>query len=200
MVLLQQHSKISLEELQPAIDLVKSWGLEPVIPELLFSEENQLAGPDITRTQVFQQLLDDLSVHAIWCVRGGYGTVRIVDHIDWSSWKQHPKWIIGYSDITVFHGHLLPHDIATLHATMPINIAGNTPDTLISLKAALFGEPLQYALPSHAYNRPGNARGKLVAETSQCYIVSWVRYPTLILMAAYFSWKTWMNTCTILTV
>ncbi len=155
--------KISLEELQPSIQLLKDWGLEPVLATNLFAEENQFAGSDAQRTEDLQTMLDDENIKAIWCARGGYGTIRIIDNIDFSKFQQNPKWIIGYSDVTVLHSHIHQHyNIETLHATMPINVAKNTDDSKESLRKALFGEALTYAFEKHAFNRNGKAKGQLV--------------------------------------
>lgn len=155
--------KISLEELQPSIQLLKEWGLEPVLAPNLFAEENQFAGSDVQRAEDLQAMLDDENIKAIWCARGGYGTIRIIDNIDFSKFQQNPKWIIGYSDVTVLHSHIhQQYNIETLHATMPVNIAKNTDACKESLRKTLFGELLTYAFEKHAFNRNGEAKGQLV--------------------------------------
>ena len=88
--------KISREEVQPAVEILKSWGLEVVLSDNLFHTDNQFSGTDNERTQDLQTMLDDASVKAIIIARGGYGTVRIIDEIDFTNFKKHPKWIIGY--------------------------------------------------------------------------------------------------------
>src|SRR5690606_19386533 len=97
--------KISKEELKPAIQLLESWGLKAVLGKTIGAEENQFAGSDDLRATDFQQMLDDPKIKAIWCARGGYGTVRIIDKLDFSAFKKSPKWIVGYSDVTVLHSH-----------------------------------------------------------------------------------------------
>ncbi len=154
--------KIASEEIIPAIKLLESWGLKVIIGDTIGSEENQFAATDEKRIADFQKMLDNPLVKAIWCARGGYGTVRIVDQLDFSSFKKHPKWIVGYSDITVLHNHIHHLGIETLHATMPINIKQNTQETLNSLKKSLFGNNLSYAIPSSKINKPGYATGELV--------------------------------------
>ncbi|MFT4642409.1 MAG: muramoyltetrapeptide carboxypeptidase, partial [Candidatus Azotimanducaceae bacterium] len=109
--------KISLGEITPAINLLKSWGLKVVIGDTIDLSENQYAGSDEERTKDFQAMLDNTKVKAIWCARGGYGTVRIIDQLDFSSFLKNPKWIIGYSDITVLHSHLHNSGVASSHAT-----------------------------------------------------------------------------------
>jgi len=145
--------KISLEQIQPAIDLLKNWGLKVIVGETIGFEENQFAGNDLQRASDFQQLLDNPKVKAIWCARGGYGTVRIVDALNFTAFKKHPKWIIGYSDITVLHNHLHNFGIETLHATMPLDVAKSTEETLTSLKKSLFGESLSYEIVSSEENK-----------------------------------------------
>ena len=159
--------KISPSEIDAAVRLLRSWQLEVVLPEHLFDSDNQFAGPDNIRALTLQQQLDDPSIRAILCARGGYGTARIIDQLDFSHFRQCPKWLIGYSDITVLHSHIHQRlGIATLHATMPINIPTDadrkTYPSTESLRQALFGAPLQYALPSHPLNRSGSAQGQLV--------------------------------------
>lgn len=156
--------KISLPELAPAIRLLESWGLEAVLPPHLFDSDHQLAGSDEVRAALIQQQLDDPEIGALWCVRGGYGTVRIIDKLDFSQFAQRPKWIVGYSDVTVLHSHIHRHlGIETLHATMPINIPdGEDPmqhPAIETLHRALFGEPTAYETAPHPLDRAGEAEG-----------------------------------------
>ncbi len=136
---------VSPEEMAPAIETLRSWGLEVLVPEGLYEREGQLAGSDDHRAAVMQRLMDDPEVRAIVCCRGGYGTVRIVDRLDFTHFAERPKWIVGYSDITVLHSHVhATLGLPTLHATMPVNFPADhhpTPATE-SLRRALFGEPL----------------------------------------------------------
>ena len=154
--------KISLEQIQPAIDLLKNWGLKVIIGETIGFEENQFAGSDSQRVIDFQQMLDDKNIKAIWCARGGYGTVRIVDALDFTEFKKHPKWIAGYSDITVLHNHIHNFEIETLHATMPLDVFKSTEDCLISLKNSLFGKGITYEINSSEENKIGNSSGVLI--------------------------------------
>lgn len=159
--------KISQQELAPAVKLLQSWGLEVVIPEHLFDEENQFAGSDDTRAALMQHLLDAPDIRAIFCARGGYGTVRIIDRLDFSNFAESPKWLVGYSDITVLHSHIHRHlGIETLHATMPINISDKElrhPSLAVeTMRRQMFGESLEYACPAHKLNRTGKATGLLV--------------------------------------
>jgi muramoyltetrapeptide carboxypeptidase len=132
--------KISKEELSPSIQLLESWGLKAKLGKTIGAEENQFAGSDELRATDFQQMLDDPKVKAIWCARGGYGTVRIIDKLDFSAFKKNPKWIVGYSDITVLHSHIHNFGIETLHAQMCLEIQNKTPETAESIRKILFGE------------------------------------------------------------
>lgn len=154
--------KISLEEIQPAIELLKSWGLKVIVGETIGFEANQFAGSDAHRTSDFQKMLDNPNIKALWCARGGYGTVRIVDALDFTEFKKHPKWLIGYSDITVLHSQLHNFNYETLHATMPLDIAKCTKQSYISLKKALFGELLSYEIATSEVNKLGKASGELI--------------------------------------
>jgi muramoyltetrapeptide carboxypeptidase len=152
--------KITRDELQPALDLLKSWGLKVVLASNIFETHHQYAGTDERRIKGFQELLDNDSVKAIICARGGYGCMRIIDMIDFTKFKTHPKWITGYSDLTVFHSHIQTNfGIETLHATMAINVSTNTTNALESFRKALFGEKISYRIASHQFNRKGTAKG-----------------------------------------
>ena len=98
--------KIDLENLAPAIQLLESWGLKVVIGRTIGKEENQLAGPDWLRATDFQEMLDNPNIKAIWGAKGGYGTVRIIDKIDFTNFKKKPKWVVGFSDMTILHSHI----------------------------------------------------------------------------------------------
>lgn len=160
--ILSTARKISLKEIQPAITLLKEWELNVAVGETIGLKDNQFAGSDIERANDFQNMLDNPKIKAIWCARGGYGTVRIIDMINFSKFKKYPKWIIGYSDVTVLHNHIHNLGFETLHATMPINVIENTQNALSSLKACLFESVISYEIPSSKENKFGNASGKLV--------------------------------------
>lgn len=149
------------DNLQPAISWLKNWGLEVVIGNTIGLDHNQLAGTDEQRAADFQAQLDNPNIKAIWCVRGGYGTVRMIDLLDFSKFKEHPKWIIGFSDVTVLHSHLNTLGYASIHGIMPVS-AKASQEAKETLRKALFGEPLQYKLPCENMNRLGVAKGELV--------------------------------------
>ncbi len=150
------------DNLKPAIDLLHSWGLEVVIGKTIGLDDNQLAGTDAQRAEDFQQQLDNPNIKAIWCVRGGYGTVRMIDLLDFSKFKQSPKWIVGFSDVTVIHSYLNSLNIASIHGAMPVTVGKASVASIESLRKALFGESLEYEIPFNSANRLGNAKGEMV--------------------------------------
>ena len=154
--------KISLKEIQFAIDTINGWGLKVVLGSTIGKEDFQLAGTDEERLADFQNMLDDDSVKGIICARGGYGTVRFIDEVDFRKFSKRPKWICGYSDITVLHSHLLGvYNIASVHSTMPLSFKENTEDSLESLREILFGENVSYSFAANKLNRIGTEEGIL---------------------------------------
>jgi muramoyltetrapeptide carboxypeptidase len=149
------------DNLKPAISWLKNWGLEVVIGNTIGLDNNQLAGTDEQRAADFQTQLDNPNIKAIWCVRGGYGTVRMIDFLDFTKFKQSPKWIIGFSDVTVLHSHLNTMGYASIHGIMPVSSKA-TEEAKESLRKALFGEHLEYTVPCDQMNRFGSAKGELV--------------------------------------
>ncbi|MCW2118276.1 S66 peptidase family protein [Flavobacterium sp. 7A] len=154
--------KNNVDNLKPTISLLHSWGLEVVIGKTIGLEENQLAGSDQERAADFQSQMDNPNIKAIWCVRGGYGTVRMVDLLDFTKFKQSPKWVIGFSDVTVLHSHLNTMGFKSIHGVMPISIPRATKAAIESLRIALFGEKLSYEIAPDPMNRMGTATGELV--------------------------------------
>lgn len=149
------------DNLGPAIGWLKSWGLEVVIGKTIGLDDNQLAGSDDERAADFQAMMDNPNIKMIWCVRGGYGTVRMIDKLDFTKFKQHPKWVVGFSDVTVLHSHLNTMGVQSIHGIMPVN-AKASDAAKETLRQALFGEKLEYHLPCDALNRNGKATGELV--------------------------------------
>ena len=120
--LISTARKISTEEINASLKVFQNWGLKVKLGLNLFAQENQFAGSDEARAADFQQMINDSDIKAIICVRGGYGSVRIIDKIDFGPLISHPKWIVGYSDITVIHSHFQEIlGMCSLHATMPYN-------------------------------------------------------------------------------
>jgi muramoyltetrapeptide carboxypeptidase len=157
--------KITREEVEPAMKMFRAWGLEVVEGEHLYASFNQFAGSDEQRQADMQQMLDDDSIRAIVSSRGGYGTVRIIDRLDFSRFVQNPKWIVGFSDVTVLHSHIHRHfNIETLHAIMPVNFRDRCESnpSLNSMRKALFGKEISYKYPAEPYFRKGSCKGPLV--------------------------------------
>ncbi|MFA6950041.1 MAG: LD-carboxypeptidase [Lentimicrobiaceae bacterium] len=158
--------KVTPLEIQPAVSTFESWGLHVLIPDNLFASDNQYAGTDSQRTSDLQSLLDNDDVKAICCARGGYGTVRCIDNLNFDKFNDSPKWIIGYSDITVLHSHIAKNSgVETIHATMPINFSTHDSESNASIEAlrkCLFGTAPQYTVPGSPFNRPGTAHGELI--------------------------------------
>lgn len=155
---------VTFAEIHPAIRLMNKYDLEVVLGSYVFSQNHQFAGTDDQRCRDFQQMLDDPEIRAILCARGGYGTVRFIDQLDFTRFMEHPKWIVGFSDITVLHAHI--HQLCgveTLHAAMPLNIGKQpSPDTLDTLMNALLGAPFSYQLDRTPLARSGKGEGLLV--------------------------------------
>ncbi len=155
-------------ELDEAIALIESWGFQAVLGNNIYKEFDlgyRYAGTDEERAEDFQWALNDPEIKAIWCARGGYGSVKIIDLLDFTQFLQHPKWIIGYSDITVFHNHVNRLGIATIHGVTAKKLADTEyhPNSYPSLYETLTGKPINYSIPStNKYNNEGEAEGILV--------------------------------------
>jgi len=143
-------------EIEQGLATLQSWGLEPVVGEHAFNEYGFLAGTDNERLSDLQQMLDDVEIKAIFFTKGGYGTLRIIDRIDWTKFKQNPKWLVGYSDITLLHCHVHNFGIETLHAVMLQAYPKSTPESIETIRKALFGESLAYQIPAEPENRAGD--------------------------------------------
>ncbi len=155
--------KVTALEMQPAIELLQSWGLEVVKGMYLFGEEDQYSGSDQQRWADFQMVLDDASIDAVIFARGGYGFVRIIDKLDFTKFMRHPKWLIGFSDVTVLHNHVNRNlKVETIHAPMAINIPNTPKAVLENLHQLLTGNKVSYQYPAHFFNRRGKASGELV--------------------------------------
>ncbi len=151
---------------QTCIETLQQWGLQVMVGKTLGSDSvNYFSGTDEERLNELQAMLDDKNINAILCGRGGYGMGRIIDQLDFRQFKKNPKWIIGFSDITVLHAHIYSNcKIATVHAPMAaaFNDGGNTNEYILSLKKALFGKKASYKIGAHPFNQQGEAEGELV--------------------------------------
>ncbi len=154
--------KVTKNELNASVLLLTKWGLKVIYGTSIGAKHNQFAGDDSLRATDFQLMIDNIEVKAIWCARGGYGTVRIIDKLNFNKFKKTPKWIIGYSDITVLHAHIHKLGIETLHAQMPVAIETKSESSIQSLKNALFGENIIIKFPSQKINIIGKEKGILV--------------------------------------
>jgi muramoyltetrapeptide carboxypeptidase len=156
-------SKVDRDKIVPAIELLEKSGFEVIIGEHTFGAFNQFAAKDEQRAADFQKMIDNPKIKAVICSRGGYGTFRALNYIDWNRFLKHPKWIVGFSDITVLHSKLEKLSVASLHGVMPGHfLKGNKPTKAFSLLLeALNGRPTIYKIKSHRLNRNGNAKGQL---------------------------------------
>ncbi|HEY9047575.1 MAG TPA: LD-carboxypeptidase [Ohtaekwangia sp.] len=156
--------KIPKADLKAAIDIVKSWGLNVQLAKNLFSDKHSyLAGTDEERLSDFQSLINDANVKAILCARGGYGSTRIVDQIDFSPLLVQPKYIIGFSDITAIHLKLYSLDIQSIHATMPVLFAREkSASSVESLRQMLLETSNKFISSESIYSRPGTGAGKII--------------------------------------
>ena len=138
-VIVAPAGKIAKKKVDAAIKVLESWGLDAVLGANLFNDHFQYAATDDERLADLQQSLDDDSVKAILFARGGYGVIRILDKLNFSKFCKNPKWLIGFSDITILHSHIHQNfKIETIHATMAAGLAD--PVSAESLKSILFGE------------------------------------------------------------
>jgi muramoyltetrapeptide carboxypeptidase len=157
---------MSIEKSQTCIRTLKEWGYNVKVGSTLESRSaNYFSGTDQERLDDFQQMLDDDNVNAILCARGGYGFGRIIDQVDFSAFKKKPKWIIGFSDITVLHAHLYAnYKIASIHAPMAaaFNVDEHNNIYIESLRKALSGKKAKYECTPHTFNKRGEAIAKLV--------------------------------------
>ncbi len=152
------------ENLKAAIQLLERWGLQIKFGKNLYKKHHHFAGTDTERIADFQTFLDAENIQAIWCARGGYGSVRIIDKLDFTKFKKNPKWIIGYSDITVFHQAINRLELESIHAIMPTSTTAilESKSAVESLRKVLFGETLSYKIKSNKYNKIGAAKGQLI--------------------------------------
>jgi muramoyltetrapeptide carboxypeptidase len=151
------------KSIDEAILTLQNWGLEVVVGNTVNGSYHQFAGTDQERAADLQQFLDDDSIKAIIAARGGYGTIRIIDLLNFKAFNKSPKWLIGFSDITILLSHALAElNTQSIHAQMPYTFNSSTADALDSLRKSLFGEPLAYEYNSEFENRTGSATGILI--------------------------------------
>lgn len=155
--------KINPIEIAEATETFVNWGLEVFLGDHVFGQDNQFSGSDKERASDLQNMIDRKDIKAIICVRGGYGTVRVVDRINWKKLKESPKWLVGFSDITIIHSHLNRQvGMESIHSLMPLNFATASHAAINSLRKALFGKELKYSIASHKLNKTGSAEAEIV--------------------------------------
>lgn len=147
-----------------AINIFRSWGLNVVLGNHIYDKNGHFAGTDKNREKDFQKALDNKNIKAIWCARGGYGAVRIIDKLNFDNYLKNPKWIIGFSDITVIHNKLNFLNSESIHAMMITGFEdiGQNNDSLSKLKNVLFGDSLSYSIASNKNNKTGKSEGIIV--------------------------------------
>lgn len=156
--------KLDSKSIEASVAIIQSWGLNVTLGHNLSSDHHSyLSGTDNERLSDLQHALNDTSVKAIICARGGYGTARILDQLDFSTFLKSPKWICGFSDITALHLKLQSLNIQSIHSAMPVQFSKKESiDSVESLHNMLFGIPSTLAAGGSVSNRTGAAEGKLV--------------------------------------
>ena len=153
------------EYMDKSISLMKSWGLNVVLGSNIYDSYGHFSSSDANRQKDFQNAIDDNKIKAIWCARGGYGAMRIIDKINYDNLLKHPKWVIGYSDITAIHNDIHNLGVESLHGVMSKSLEDISVDdeSIKKLKDVIFGKgELHYVIESNKYNITGEASGKLV--------------------------------------
>lgn len=161
---------ITQQEIQPAIRVLQRWGFNIRVGSTIGKRDFSFGGTDAERLQDLQAMLNDTGIKAILCARGGYGCARILDQLDLNTFSRHPKWVIGFSDITALLCHIHRHTgVATIHSKMCNSFPDSfeqadaiVQDTILSIRHALCGDKMQYTAPVHASNRTGSGSGLLV--------------------------------------
>ena len=161
--ILSTARKITLSEITPAIQTFEQWGLKVIIGDTIGIEDHHYAGTDAQRLMDFQKALDNPTVKAIICARGGYGTVRMMDDINYDEFMKNPKWVVGFSDVTYLHTHISNNiGIQCIHSIMPVQFLKSTPQAIETLRCELFGEANNFILDPHPLNRAGTSEGILI--------------------------------------
>lgn len=167
---------ITAKEIEASVTQMKSWGFKVIIGNTVDKRDFTFGGTDEERLADLQQMLDDPSIKAIMCARGGYGAIRILDQLNFSKFKSLPKWLIGFSDITILHSHInTNYHVATIHSKMcnsfPSDWALAEPiqiETINSIEQALKGDKMNYSTPYNVNNRMGVATGELIGGNLRC--------------------------------
>ncbi len=153
------------DKAKKCIDILQQWGFKVQVGKTLGNQNNYFSGTDEERLNDLQLMLDDKNIKAVFCARGGYGLSRIIDDINFENFIRHPKWIVGYSDVTLLHAHIFSNfNIASLHAPMAaaFNEMEESEEYINSIYKSLIGEHQIYKSASHNLNRNGACEGELV--------------------------------------
>ena len=164
-IILASARKISRQELSDTISLLENKGLKVCLGESINAEENQFAGSDQLRARDLQRAIDDKEIKAVFFARGGYGSVRIIDMVDFSPLETNPKWLIGYSDVTAILNHVyFKHSVASLHAIMPVNIKSEiySSSSIESLFNLLFGKEFSFSSKSDFVQKNCKVSGRII--------------------------------------
>ncbi len=148
-----------------AEQLLHSWGLKTSRGKFVLEKHGSFAGTDKERLYDVQKTLDNPKIKAIWAVRGGYGSMRILPKLNFEKFIKNPKWVVGFSDITAFHNTIHKLGYKSIHGIMPINLLSNSENTkkaVTSIHNALFGKSIEYIIPSSSYNKYGSTTGVIV--------------------------------------
>jgi muramoyltetrapeptide carboxypeptidase len=176
--LISTARKIDPEMINQAIEVFEKMGLKVILGKNILESHHQFCGTDEQRASDIQEAINNSEIKAIICFRGGYGSVRILEKVDFTPLLKCPKWIAGYSDVTAIHNTLNGLNIASIHSTMPVNFPTNSPASIVTLKNALFHE--NYTIQSqniHPLNQKGSTVGKLVGgNLSMLYSLSGTTY------------------------
>ncbi len=149
---------------QTCIAVLQQWGFEVMVGKTLGSKsKNYFSAPDAQRRDELQAMLDDENIKAILCARGGYGVGRIIDQLDFTQFKKNPKWIIGFSDVTVLHSHLFSKvKVASLHAPMASAFDAGENKFIRAFHDAITGKKAKYSCATHPFNKAGDVSAELV--------------------------------------
>lgn len=160
----------TLEEIAPCIQIIESWGFRVKVGSTIGLRDGSFGGTDVQRASDFNDLLRDDSIKAILCAKGGYGAARMVDQVEWRWLRRNPKWVIGFSDITVLHSHIDRHvGVASIHSKMCNSFPNKweeadaiQQETIMSIYHALTGKSMSYQVPITPQNKLGEAKGRLI--------------------------------------
>ena len=154
--------KVVQKDIQKSIDILLGWGLKVVLAKNIYESHHQFSGDDRIRKDSFQELLDSKEIKAIFCARGGYGTIRLIDELDFKSFIKYPKWIIGFSDITILHSSLNILKYCSIHSFMPINYELISKKNLKNLYQILFRGKNNIECSPNSLNKTGFVKSEIV--------------------------------------